>query len=162
MFLGELSLDGALRHTAGILPRVAMARQHQIETVVVPAMDAAEAALVEGMRVIPARTLADLSRHLTGAADRPLGGDDVPAAAVPDGPFPQDLADVQGQEHARRALEVAAAGGHNLLLTGVPGAGKTLLARCLPSILPPPYPGRGPGSDQGLLHLRAAHRPRRP
>ncbi len=139
LFLGELSLDGALRHTAGILPRVAMARAHQIETVVVPAMDAPEAALVDGIRVIPARTLGDLSRHLTGAEPiAPLGGEDLPAAPVPDGPFPQDLADVQGQEHARRALEVAAAGGHNLLLTGVPGAGKTLLARCLPSILPPP------------------------
>ena len=137
MFLGELSLDGALRHTAGILPRVAMARAQRIETVVVPAMDAPEAALVEGMRVIPARTLAELAAHLAGAAPiAPLGGDGAPPAA--DGPFPQDLADVQGQEHARRALEVAAAGGHNLLLSGVPGAGKTLLARCLPSILPPP------------------------
>jgi magnesium chelatase family protein len=142
MFLGELSLDGALRHTTGILPRVALAREQRFGTVVVPAVDAPEAALVEGVRVIPARTLADLARHLSG--EDPIGPFEANGAApsagggpAGDAPFPQDLADVQGQEHAKRALEVAAAGGHNLLLCGAPGAGKTLLARCLPSILPP-------------------------
>ena len=141
MFLGQLSLDGGLRHTTGILPLVALAREQNVPTVVVPAVDAPEAALIEGVRVIPAPSLADLTRHLTGECPiAPFGATGQPGAngcSSPEAPFPQDLADVRGQEHARRALEVAAAGGHNLLLTGVPGAGKTLLARCLPSILPP-------------------------
>jgi magnesium chelatase family protein len=144
MFLGQLSLDGGLRHTTGILPLVALARERHVATVVVPAVDAPEAALIQGVRVIPAPTLADLTRHLTGECPiAPFGvnghqgaGGQSPQDAQ-EAPFPQDLGDVRGQEHARRALEVAAAGGHNLLLTGVPGAGKTLLARCLPSILPP-------------------------
>ncbi|MGH2368316.1 MAG: YifB family Mg chelatase-like AAA ATPase [Chloroflexota bacterium] len=138
MFLGELSLDGTLRHTNGILPMVALARERKIPTVIVPALDAPEAALIDGVQVIPAGSLVELTQHLTG--ERPIPPfvtrstpdlDDTSEA------YPQDLADVRGQEHAKRALEVAAAGGHNLLLTGVPGAGKTLLARCLPSILPP-------------------------
>jgi magnesium chelatase family protein len=144
MFLGQLSLDGGLRHTTGILPLVALARERNVPTVVVPAVDAPEAALIEGVQVIPAPSLADLTRHLTGECPiAPFGVNGHQGASgqspqdAQEAPFPQDLGDVRGQEHARRALEVAAAGGHNLLLTGVPGAGKTLLARCLPSILPP-------------------------
>jgi magnesium chelatase family protein len=137
MFLGELSLDGQLRHTTGILPMVATAREAGMRQVFVPAVDAAEAALVDGVEVIPVASLAGLVSHLRG--DAPLApaartelrnGVATPAAAI-------DLAEVKGQEHAKRALEVAAAGGHNLLLTGPPGAGKTLLARALPGILPP-------------------------
>jgi magnesium chelatase family protein len=138
LFLGELSLDGAVRHTNGILPMVALARQRKLPAVVVPAVDAPEAALIEGVRVLPVGSLAELTQHLTG--ERPIPPF-VPSSTADqngvDRPFPQDLVDVRGQEHAKRALEVAAAGGHNLLLVGVPGAGKTLLARCLPSILPP-------------------------
>ncbi|MBI3971843.1 MAG: YifB family Mg chelatase-like AAA ATPase, partial [Chloroflexi bacterium] len=137
LFLGELSLDGSVRHTTGILPRVALARDQRIGTVVVPAEDAAEAALVEGVTVIPVPTLLALSQHLTGERPIPPAAPGTLADQPDDeGPAP-DLSDVQGQEHAKRALEVAAAGGHNLLMSGSPGSGKTLLARCLPSILPP-------------------------
>jgi magnesium chelatase family protein len=135
LFLGELGLDGTLRHTNGILPMVAIARDHGIRTVFVPACDAEEAALVDGIQVIPVETLAALIGHLRGDAPIP------PAAPLSlpeeddEGSGP-DFSAVRGQEHVKRALEVAAAGGHNALLFGAPGAGKPLLARALPGILP--------------------------
>jgi magnesium chelatase family protein len=137
VFLGELSLDGSLRHTAGILPMVSIAQEQGFATAFVPTVDAPEASLVEGIQVFPTPTLADLISHLRGEssiAPLPAGGifpDDTAEMAA--GP---DLVHVRGQEHAKRALEVAAAGSHNLLFNGPPGSGKTLLARCLPSILP--------------------------
>jgi len=136
LFLGELSLDGTLRHTDGILCMVLFAREHGYHTVFVPEVDAPEAALVDGVVVIPVPSLALLVAHLRGdfilqpAEPRVVPTD---AAAIENG---ADLAHVRGQEHAKRALEVAAAGGHNLLFQGPPGAGKTLLARALPGILP--------------------------
>lgn len=135
LFLGELSLDGTLRHSAGILPMVAVAKAHGIATVFVPAVDAAEAALVEDICILPVASLGEVIAHLRGeVAVRPyvplhLAADDEPSYAV-------DLAFVKGQEHVKRALEVATAGGHNLLMSGPPGAGKTLLARAVPSIMP--------------------------
>ena len=137
LVIGELSLDGSLRHTTGVLPMVGVAQEHGLRRAFVPAVDAAEAALIESIEVIPVATLADLIRHLTG--EQPIApyvngtapeSDDVPEAVV-------DLAHIRGQEHVKRGMEVAAAGGHNLLMTGPPGAGKTLLARAMPGILPP-------------------------
>ncbi|HEY7779639.1 MAG TPA: YifB family Mg chelatase-like AAA ATPase, partial [Ktedonobacterales bacterium] len=137
LFLGELSLDGALRHTHGILPMVALAREKRYRAVFVPAMDAAEAALVEDVTVYPVATLAHLVAHLRGDAPiMPFLPDPSLLDAAPDEAYPYDLADVRGQEHVKRALEVAASGGHNLLMQGPPGSGKTLLARTVPSILP--------------------------
>jgi magnesium chelatase family protein len=137
LFLGELSLDGGLRHTHGILPMVALARDRRFRAVFVPAVDAAEAALVEDVTVYPVETLAQLVAHLRGEAPiTPF----VPDAALldhdPESVYPYDLSDVRGQEHVKRALEVAASGGHNVLMSGPPGSGKTLLARTVPSIMP--------------------------
>jgi magnesium chelatase family protein len=103
--------------------------------VFVPAEDAAEAALIEGPQVIPVPTLSDLARHLAGGD--PLSPYQPKPSSQPEPPYPIDFRDVKGQEHVKRALEVAAAGQHNLLMSGSPGAGKTLMARALVSILPP-------------------------
>jgi magnesium chelatase family protein len=135
-FLGELALDGSVRHVDGVLVAARGLAQLGYERVFVPAVDASEAALVDGIEVIPCATLAAVVNHLLGIESI------VPAAADHDSPPDQrpvehDLAEIHGQEEARRALEVAAAGGHHLLLSGPPGAGKTMLARCLPGILPP-------------------------
>ena len=136
LFLGELSLDGSLRHTNGVLPMVSVARDQGFSAVYVPTADAAEAALVEGIQVYPTPTLAALVSHLLGETTiRPME-----FAGLPDGAGPAangcNLSHIKGQEHAKRALEVAAAGFHNILFNGPPGSGKTMLARSLPSILP--------------------------
>ncbi|MBI2171273.1 MAG: YifB family Mg chelatase-like AAA ATPase [Chloroflexi bacterium] len=141
LFLGELSLDGHLRHTTGILPMVALARQRGFRTVYVPAADAKEAALIEGPAIIPVETLADVVAHLRG--ERPIPPYVAPLDSLLEAPphyDGPDVSHVRGQEHAKRALEVAAAGGHNLLMTGPPGSGKTLLARSLAGLLPPLTP----------------------
>ena len=141
LFLGELSLDGGLRHTNAILPMVSLAADHGVTRAVVPEPDAREAAVVEAVEVLPAKSLVALVSYLRGEstiepAVPPEAGDAKdasPAGAV-------DFAHIKGQEHAKRALEVAAAGGHNLVMSGPPGAGKTLMARSLPGILPPLTP----------------------
>ncbi len=134
VLIGELSLDGSLRHTRGILPAAAAARAAGFRRMFVPAVDAREAALIEGLDVYPLSNLRDLYDFLSGQNQlAPLAT--TPLEASPP-PVLTDFADIKGQEHVKRALEVAAAGGHNLLMIGPPGAGKTLLARALPGILP--------------------------
>ncbi|HEY0753414.1 MAG TPA: YifB family Mg chelatase-like AAA ATPase [Ktedonobacteraceae bacterium] len=137
LFLGELSLDGTLRHTNGILPMVALASEKHMNEVFVPAADALEAALVEGVTIYPVETLGQLVAHLNGQQlIEPFVPDRSVLERVELHMHGQDMAAVRGQEHVKRALEVAASGGHNLLMSGPPGSGKTLLARSTPSILP--------------------------
>jgi magnesium chelatase family protein len=138
LFVGELALDGTLRPVRGVLPIAAWARGRRVRRLVVPPGNAGEAAVVGGCDVQAPRNLAELVGLLRGettpaatGAALAATGEAGPRAAQP------DLADVRGQEVARRALEIAAAGGHNLLFVGAPGSGKTMLAQRLPGILPP-------------------------
>ncbi len=118
IFLGELALEGTVRHTDGILPMVSVGQQHGMATAYVPYDDAAEAALVEGMTIIPVRTLADVAAHLNGERYiAPYVGKGP--QIEDDGDYPVDFREIRGQEHVRRALEVAAAGGHNILMFGM-------------------------------------------
>ncbi|MBK7917674.1 MAG: YifB family Mg chelatase-like AAA ATPase [Chloroflexi bacterium] len=136
LFIGELSLDGTTRHTKGILPMTALARAQGFQRVFVPAADAAEAALLPDVDVLAVASLADVVGHLTGI--RPLTPISVnlEEAFSGDVTYAADFADIMGQEHVKRAMEIAAAGGHNIIMSGPPGAGKTLIARSLPGILP--------------------------
>ncbi|WP_326955224.1 YifB family Mg chelatase-like AAA ATPase [Amycolatopsis sp. NBC_01286] len=133
VLLGELALDGRVRSVRGVLPGLLAARAAGYERAVVPADSLVEAALVDGIEVAGATHLRDLVGWLKGEAG--LVAPEPPAPVVP--PQVPDLADVVGQPEARWALEVAAAGGHHLLLTGPPGVGKTMLAKRLPGLLPP-------------------------
>ena len=137
VFLGELSLDGKLRHTNGILPMVGLAEAMGIEQAFVPAINAKEASLLDGITVYASDSLGQLASHLRGeSAISPFVNEDKNSPTDDVAWTGGDMAHIRGQEHAKRALEVAAAGGHNLLMSGPPGSGKTLLARSLPSILP--------------------------
>jgi magnesium chelatase family protein len=132
--VGELSLDGSLRHVRGILPMAALAKEEGFKRVLVPCSDAAEAALIPDIEVLPVESLTTLINHLSGVVPvqpyKPQELNEVENIGL------TDFSEIKGQEHVKRALEVAAAGGHNVLMIGPPGAGKTLLARGLPSILP--------------------------
>ena len=136
IFLGELSLDGKLRHTHGILPMVALAKDKGLSTIFLPLDDAKEASLIDNLHIFPAESLAQLVTHLQGEIAIPeyVRDTDWQQEFHPDYTF--DLIYIKGQEHAKRAMEIAAAGRHNILMCGPPGSGKTMLARALPSILP--------------------------
>jgi magnesium chelatase family protein len=136
LFLGELSLDGRVRHVKGVLSMAYAAELAGYETIYVPAEDAAQAALVQGIEVIPLQSLGALVEHLyklnpiSPYEPDPFSLDAPPLDGI------TDFADVKGQQHVKRALEIAAAGNHNLRMVGPPGVGKSLLAHAMPGILP--------------------------
>jgi magnesium chelatase family protein len=135
LFVGELSLDGSVRHVEGILPMTYVAKESGYKSIFVPQVDAPEAALVEGIDVYPLESLARLVTHFRDYHPIEPYRATIDLEADPPS-YAADFQDIKGQEHVKRALEVAAAGGHNVLMSGPPGSGKTLLARSLPSILP--------------------------
>ncbi len=134
MFLGELALDGSVRSVTGVLPMALLAKERGISEIYVPCENMHEACVVDSVTVYGVKTLGEVIAHLSGekmigsAAHIPFAKGDVDVLV--------DMQDVRGQEHAKRALEIAAAGGHNVLMSGTPGSGKTLMAKAMPGILP--------------------------
>jgi magnesium chelatase family protein len=136
LVLGELSLDGSLRHTNGILPMVLLAKEKKKKTLFLPAVNAQEASLVKGIKIYPVKSLLHLFNHLSGGEKIKPHPPTSFQSLISQSEAEFDMAEIKGQEQAKRALEIVAAGGHNLFMRGVPGAGKTMLARALPGIMP--------------------------
>lgn len=137
-FLGELSLDGSLRGVTGVLPLILGLKEAGIKNIFVPQINATEAALAGDVNIFGAECLADVVNHFGETSLKPTVvniNDYLEKASAQD--YTYDFKDVKGQQKAKRALEISAAGGHNMLMTGSPGSGKTLMAKCFPSILPP-------------------------
>ena len=137
LFVGELALDGTLRHTNGILPLAIFASQHGYKRLFVPAVDAKEASIIEELDVYPVENFQQMIQHLTGESLIPPRAKEPIDEWFAYAGYDMDMAYVKGQAFVKRALEIAASGAHNILLNGPPGSGKTLLARTIPSILPP-------------------------
>jgi magnesium chelatase family protein len=137
MILGELSLDGRVKRVRGSLPMALAAQRENLSAILVPRANAAEAAAVRDMTVLPVGTLAEAVGFLRGQQQLMPLQIDLEEIFERNGAFDVDYGEVMGQEHVKRALEIAAAGGHNLMMVGPPGSGKTMLAKRLPTILPP-------------------------
>lgn len=136
LVLGELSLDGSLRHTNGVLAMALLAKEKKFKKIFLPQINAKEAAVIKGIMIYPVSSILDLFKHLNGLQEiKPqnhISFSEVSSKID----YEFDFSDIAGQEQAKRAMEIVAAGGHNIFLRGVPGAGKTMLARALPGILP--------------------------
>ena len=136
VFVGELSLDGAIRGVRGVLPITAEARDRGFKRIYVPKENAMEAAVVDGIEVLAVDSLTEVASSLNGEIEIAAEDREIDTFSEVQ-TYAEDFADVKGQVHAKRALEIAAAGGHNVIMIGPPGSGKTMLARRMPSIMPP-------------------------